>query len=89
MHIVYYESMRTTILFKPVTFQKVATIKAKTGKSLSDVVNDLIEQALHARKQPNYTKFKVKTQGLGVYPHLDYSKIHDLLDYAEGEDRKW
>lgn len=81
--------MRTTITFHQNTYKKVAEIKAQTGQSISDVVNNLVDIAVLSKTQRSQSKkFKVIPKNLGTFSHLDYSDTGKLLEKAEGPTYK-
>ena len=76
--------MRTTIEFNNFLFQQVRQLQAKSGKTLSETVNDLVHKALGQSKSTKFVDFSVKAKKLGTIPGLDYSNTEALLERAEG-----
>lgn len=81
--------MRTTLTLDDDVVKTIREeMKAGAGKTFKETVNELIrlgryqkeEQAKSRRKKP----FRVKAKNLGVYPHLNYDNIAELLDEIEG-----
>lgn len=64
------------------------TTMGQTGRSLAEVVNSLLRGAFAARGEARVAAerkpFEVKARPMGVHPHLDYSRISDLLERLEG-----
>ena len=84
----YHIYMRTTIEFNNYTFKQVKELQARTGRTLSLTVNELVEKALRQPKNGSYVDFRVKAKNLGTLPGVDYSNTHALLEMAEGESYK-
>jgi len=78
--------MRTTITIEPYLGQKIKDHMKKTGCSFKQAVNYfLLLGVKEAQKQKGERKpFKVKPFLLGMYPHLNYDDISELIEYAEG-----
>jgi hypothetical protein len=78
--------MRTTVTIEPYLDQKIQERMRKTGCSFKQAVNYfLLLGVKEAEKHKGERKpFKVKPLDLGMYPHLDYDDISELIEYAEG-----
>jgi hypothetical protein len=81
--------MRTTITLDDDVARTVREeMTAGKGKSFKDAVNELIRLGYHFKKQSFSGKekkpFKVKSFNMGVYEHLNYDNIGELLDEIEG-----
>ena len=60
------------------------------GDSFKDTLNNLLRFALSVEKTQGARKpFKVRPFDSEPVPGLNFDKINELLDYAEGEDRQW
>ncbi len=82
-------SVRTTVTLDEDVLDKVKQESRERGDSFRETLNNLLRFALSAEK-PAERKFKVRPfHDMGVIPGLNYDKTSELLDYAEGEDRKW
>ena len=76
--------MRTTLtLDEDVAAQLKAEVR-KSGKPFKQVVNDTIRDGLTRPRRKKLARFKVKARPMGLYPHLNYDKISELIEIAEG-----
>lgn len=80
--------MRTTLtLDDDVVTTVKEEMKAGNGKTFKEAVNELIRLSRYHKaeveKRPR-KPFKIRAKDMGVFPHLDYDKINDLLDEIEG-----
>ena len=80
--------MRTTItLDDDVALTVKEEMRAGEGKTFKEAVNELIRlgryHKLRDEAEPR-KPFKVRAKNLGVYAHLNYDKISELLDEIEG-----
>ena len=84
-------SVRTTVSFDEDVLERVKATSREQGKPFRETLNDLLRLAVSVQNAPiERPKFKVRPfQSMGSIPGLNYDKISELLDYAEGEDRKW
>jgi hypothetical protein len=85
-------SIRTTVSLDEDVLEKLKQESRERGASFKETLNNLLRFALSAEKgpAPEPKKFKIRPfHDTGVIPGLNYDKISELLDYAEGEDRKW
>ncbi len=84
-------SIRTTVTLDEDVLDKVKAESRERGDSFRETLNNLLRFALSNGKQPvERPPFKVRPfHDMGLIPGLNYDKINELLDYAEGEDRKW
>lgn len=61
------------------------------GKSFKQAVNELIRLGRYhleeLEKKPR-KRFKVKPKDMGVFPHLNYDNISELLDEVEGPNHR-
>jgi hypothetical protein len=85
-------SIRTTVTLDEDVLERVKQESRERGDSFKETLNNLLRFALSAEKDlpPEQKKFKIRPfHDTGIIPGLNYDKISELLDYAEGEDRKW
>ncbi len=84
-------SIRTTVTLDEDVLERVKQESRERGNSFKETLNNLLRFALSEGKGHVPSKpFKVRPfHGMGIIPGLNYDKISELLDYAEGEDRKW
>lgn len=80
--------MRTTVtLDDDVVTTVKEEMKKGDGKTFKEAVNELIRLGRYHKaeieKKPR-KPFKVKAKNMGVFPHLDYDKISELLEEVEG-----
>jgi len=80
--------MRTTITLDD---DIVAKLKRKMrkgeGKTFKEAVNETLRHGFIFEEQVDAKPrkpFKVKARELGVYPHLNYDKISELIEEIEG-----
>ncbi len=85
-------SIRTTVTLDEDVLEKVKQESRERGDSFKETLNNLLRFALSAEKAPpsQQKPFKIRPfHDMGAFPGLNYDNISELLDYAEGEDRKW
>ncbi|MDQ2840215.1 MAG: ribbon-helix-helix domain-containing protein [Acidobacteriota bacterium] len=84
-------SIRTTVTLDEDVVERLKQESKERGGSFKETLNDLLRLALSIEKAQLARKpFKVRPfHSMGIIPGLNYDKISELLDYAEGEDRKW
>ena len=80
--------MRTTItLDDDVVTTVKEEMKKGDGKTFKEAVNELIRlgryHQIEVEKRPR-KPFKVKAKDMGVFPHLNYDNISELLEEVEG-----
>lgn len=57
----------------------------RSGRSLKEVVNELLRSALTLRRaRPPAEPFRVRARPLGRRPGLDYDRISELVEQVEG-----
>ena len=83
-------SIRTTVTLDEDVLERVKQESRQRGEPFKKTLNDLLRLAVSLDKtvQPR-RPFKVRPFHSKPIPGLNYEKISELLDYAEGEDRKW
>ena len=83
-------SIRTTVTLDEDVLDRVKQESKDRGDSFRETLNNLLRFALSNEKVPRERReFKIKPTHMGIVPGLNYDKIGEMLDYAEGEDRKW
>ncbi len=83
-------SIRTTVTLDDDVVEKIKQESRERGDSFRQTLNSLLRFALSAGKADVSRKpFKVRPFHGEPIPRLNYDKIGDLLDYGEGEDRRW
>jgi hypothetical protein len=83
--------MRTTLTINDDILDQLKAVAAKErGKPFKEVVNETLRLGLKARRSTAQRKpFKITSKKMGLVPGVNYDKTQDLLDHAEGVDRKW
>ena len=76
--------MRTTVTLDEDVAARLKAEIRKSGKPLKQVVNEALREGLEAPRRKKLSRFKVKARPLGLYPHLNYDKISELIEIAEG-----
>ena len=77
--------MRTTLTLDEDVVAKLRSETRKTGKPFKQVVNETLREGFLARrKNKDLPPFKVKARPLGLRPGLNYDKISELIEEAEG-----
>ncbi|CAN5326553.1 hypothetical protein BH20ACI2_BH20ACI2_14640 [soil metagenome] len=80
--------MRTTItLDEDVVTTVKEEMRAGDGKTFKEAVNELIRMGRYHKaelEKKSRKPFKVKAKNMGVFPHLNYDNISELLEEIEG-----
>jgi hypothetical protein len=77
--------MRTTLTLDEDIAAKLQSEARKTGKPFKVVVNETLREGFLARRRNKVLPpFKVKARALGLRPGLNYDKISELIEEAEG-----
>jgi len=77
--------VRTTLTLDDDVAAKLRSETRKTGKPFKQVVNEALREGLLTRrKNKDLPPFKVKARALGLRPGLNYDKISELIEEAEG-----
>jgi len=79
--------MRTTVtLDEDVALTIKEEMKTGEGKTFKTALNDLVRRARYASTNgsKNTKPFKVRAFKMGVYSHINYDKISELIDEIEG-----
>ena len=76
--------MRTTVTLDEDVAARLKAEIRKSGKPFKQVVNETLREGLEAPRRKKLPRFKVKARPLGLYPHLNYDKISELIEIAEG-----
>ena len=75
--------IRTTIALDERLLKRLKEAAAREGRTLGEIVNDLLRQALTSQRTPHTYKFKPKgwdAQPLPGVDILDRDKLFDLMD---------
>ncbi|MCI0634364.1 MAG: DUF2191 domain-containing protein [Actinobacteria bacterium] len=80
-------SKRTTLTLEDDVAHRLLEESRRSGKSLKDVVNEVIRAGL-ARRPTTLPPFKVKARPMGLKPGFDLDDIEGLLDQLEGPYRR-
>jgi len=77
--------VRTTLTLDSDVVAKLKDEMRRSGRSLKQVVNELLRLALNTRRkrQPRQP-FLVRARPLGLRQGLNYHKISELLEHLEG-----
>lgn len=84
--------MRTTLTIEDdVAFGLQRLQEIERDRTFKEIVNDVLRSGLKAKSNKPIKKkrFVVKPFNLGLKEGLSYDNIQELLDIAEGPDRKW
>jgi hypothetical protein len=77
--------VRTTLTLDEDIAEKLKTETRKSGKPFKQVVNETLREGFFALKsRKKLPPFKVKARALGLRPGLNYDKISELIEEAEG-----
>jgi hypothetical protein len=83
-------SIRTTVTLDEDIVERIKQESREKGDSFKETLNNLLRFALSAKFERSRKPFKVRPfHNMEPVPGLNFDKISELLDYAEGEDRKW
>ncbi len=80
--------MKTTLELEDDVAARLKSVAQAIGIPFEKVLNDAVREGLPkvAQNIPIKAKpFRQKTQNLGIYPHIDYSKTSALLAEMEVE----
>jgi hypothetical protein len=79
--------MRTTINIDDALLAEAKQVAARTGRSLTAVVEDALRQSLHRRHQASRRAIDLPVFGEGgMRPGVDLDDSAALLDVMEGND---
>lgn len=78
--------MRTTFTPNPRVDRAIRERTEREGKSLSQVVNELIEAALEPESPPA-APYRVRAKPLGLRPGFDPEKLGEVLHGLDVEER--
>lgn len=84
--------MRTTLTIDDdVAFGLKRIQENEQDRSFKEIVNEILRKGLKAKsdKPMKKKRFVVNAFDLGLKEGLNYDNIQELLDIAEGPDRKW
>jgi len=80
--------MRTTLTLDDDVAARLASAARKSGRSFKSVVNETLRAGLERAVRTPAKPFRVRPRSLGLRDGLDYANIGELLDRAEGADRR-
>lgn len=84
--------MRTTLTLDDDVVKTIREeMKSGDGKTFKEAVNELIRLGRYFKQDKAEKKrkpFKVKAKNLGLYDHLDYDNVGELLERLEGPFHK-
>ena len=76
--------MRTTLTLDEDVADKLKRETARSGRSFRETVNLTLRAGLSLKKRVEAEPpFRIDPLPMGVYPHLDYDNIGELLEVAE------
>lgn len=82
-------AMRTTLTLDEDVAALLRREARRSGRSFKAVVNEAVREGLRKRREAaEAPEFRVEARALGVVPGLDYSKVAELLEVAEGPDHR-
>lgn len=84
--------MRTTLTLDDATYHAVETLARERRLPLKEAFAEVLRLGLDAVHRIEATEYRptiTPHHGGPTVPHLNYDKISELLDYSEGEDRRW
>jgi hypothetical protein len=77
--------MRTTLTLDDDLAARIRSICGRTGESFRTVVNRLLREGLHSRRERVPKEpFRVRARPLGLRPGLQLDNIADLLEQVDG-----
>lgn len=77
--------MRTTLTIDDDIAAKINKEMRRSGKSFKETVNEFLRIGLMARRElAETTPYSVRTFAMGARPGLNYDKVSDMLEEAEG-----
>jgi len=79
---------RTTFTPTPMVVKEVRALALKQGKSISEVINDLLETSLKLKTSESVEvkPFRVKAFDLSLRPGVDPTRLRELLSDLEVEE---
>lgn len=85
--------MRTTVTLDDDVVRTIRDeMSSGGGKTFKEAVNDLIRLGRYSKvgrmNAGGRKPFKVRAKNMGVYPHLNYDNIGELLERIEGPFHK-
>ncbi len=77
--------MRTTVNIDDRLLIEVKTVAARSGRTVSDVIDDALRAAIQRRQAPPTRRLDLPTHaGGGLQPGVDLDDSADLLDRLDG-----
>lgn len=89
----YHQSiMRTTLTLNDTLYDRIVTLAHERNVPIKDAVAEVVRIGFAtldraASEQPRFTI--TPHAGGPTKPEFNYAKVQELLDYSEGDDRKW
>jgi hypothetical protein len=81
--------MRTTVTLDADVAAQLEKEMRASGKGFKEALNDAVRQGFSRRRQISEIEpFVVRARPLGVVPGLDYSRVGELLEVAEGPEHR-
>ncbi|HXG65255.1 MAG TPA: DUF2191 domain-containing protein [Blastocatellia bacterium] len=82
--------MRTTLTLDDDVAEKLMAEQHRRGCSFKEIVNEILRVGLNTRRELKKTgRFRVEPKAMGYRADLNFDNIQELLDQAEGPDRRW
>lgn len=80
--------MRTTLTIDDDIAARIEERRRRDGMSLKQVVNVLLREGLRSSRQKPGTKpYRTRTRALGLRPGFDASRLNQLVDELEMDER--
>jgi hypothetical protein len=80
--------MRTTLTLDDDVAARLVSAARKSGRSFKSVVNETLRVGLERAPGTPAKAFRVRPRSLGLRDGLDYANVNELLDRAEGDNRR-
>jgi hypothetical protein len=80
--------VRTTLTLDDDVARRLAETARESGRSFKAVVNETLRNGLERSGEAPRKRFRVKPRALGLREGFDYSNTEELLDRAEGNERR-
>jgi acyl-ACP thioesterase len=76
--------MQTTITHYESTAELIQEEMRRSGKTLEETVNESVRAYLTSKRDRPKVPFKVTPFDMGLYRHLNYDKVWQLIQEVEG-----
>jgi hypothetical protein len=80
--------VRTTVTLDEDVAAKLEAETRRTGRSFKEVINDALRRGLVRRPKSETVRFSVESRPMHLLPGLSYENVEELLDRAEGPNRR-